>query len=194
MIVGLSPNYRKHNTAVQPSKPRITAWKKGALESASSFAASRIARFTPLSIVFPLVLTLKASSEKKKALGIDRGFDRSLKRVIGFLLIHLSCCYSDYGSCIDSDANRFLFSTLFKVNSLCYQFLGVKVAGSEISAPDFLVKMSSSLLVESFAGAVAQERELDSKSLIAVTFLASVLGYYVPVAVEALMRPSFCHI
>ena len=182
--------YRKAIYSVQPFESRIANCKKIALQSAASFVGSKIGSATPLSIIFPLVFSLKASSEKKKALGIDRSFDRSLTRVIGFLLFHLSCCYSDHGSYIDSHSNRLLDATSLKISGLCYQFLGVKVAGSEISAPDFFVKMSSSLLVESFAGAIAEERGIDSEGLIAVTFLASIIGYYIPGAVEALMRPS----
>ena len=193
MEVNLSTNYKKAFISVQSLgdfRSRVANCKKIALQSAASFAGSKIANTTSLSIIFPLVLSLNASSENKKAMGINRGFDRSLQRVIGFLLIHLSCCYSAYGSFIDSHSNRILNATLLKMSSLCYQFLGIKVAGSEISAPDFFVKMSSSLLVESFAGAIAEERGIDSEGLIAVTFLASIIGYYIPGAVEALMRPS----
>lgn len=193
MKVDLREYCTKAITSVQPFgglSSKVAECKKIALQSALSFVGSKIGSATPLSIIFPLVLSLKVSSEKKKALGIDRSFDRSLTRVIGFLLFHLSCCYSAYSSCIDFHSNRLLDTTLLKMSSLCYSFLGLKVAGSEISAPDFFIKMSSSLLVESFAGAIAEERGIDSESLIAVTFLASVVGYYIPGAVEAFMRPS----
>ncbi len=193
MKIYLSTNYSKVIIAVQSLgglSSRVAECKKIALQSALSFVGSKIGSATPLSIIFPLVLSLKASSEKKKALGIDRSFDRSLTRVIGFLLFHLFCCYSAYSSCIDLYTNRALNFILLKVSGLCYQFLGVKAAGSEISASDFFVKMSSSLVVESFAGAVAEENGIGSEGLIAATFLASVVGYYIPGAVEALMRSS----